>query len=91
MLSWFLPEGKLSVAKGVLEIKILQGPTCPLTPSNICVVTQYIKCGLKVIMFEIGFVSSVNKTFETRTEPFETGQNLGRLMQQCRNAVYCRR
>lgn len=90
MLSRFLPEGKLSVAKGVLEIKILQGPIHPLTPTNICVVTQYIKCSIKT-MFEIGFASSVNKTFETRTEPFETGWNLGRLVQQSRNVVYCRR
>lgn len=90
-LSWFLPERKLSVAKGVLEIKILQGPIRPLTPSNICVVTQYIKCTIKVIMFEIGFIASVNKTFETRTELFETGRNLGGLVQQYRNTVYCRR
>lgn len=34
-------------------------------------------------MFEIGFASSVNKTFET-AEPFETGQNLGKLVQQCK-------
>lgn len=75
MFSQFLPERKLSVPKGVLEIKILQGPIHPLTPSNIYVVAQYIKCSIKVIMFEIGFASSVNKTFET-TEPFETDQNL---------------
>lgn len=42
-------------------------------------------------MFETGFASSVNKTFEIRTEPFETGWNLRRLVQQCRNRVYCRR
>lgn len=90
-LSRFLPEGKLSVAKGVLEIKILQGPIRPLTPSNICVVTQYIKCTIKVIMFEIGFISSVNKTFETKPELFETGWNLWRVVQQYRNTVYCRR
>lgn len=71
MHSQFVPEAKLSVAKGVLEIKILQGPIHHLTPSNKCVVTQYIKCSIKTIMLEIGFASSVNKTFETRTKPLK--------------------
>lgn len=45
--SQFLPEGKLNVEKGALETKILRGPIHPLTPCNICAVTQYIKCSTK--------------------------------------------